>query len=75
MPSNEVYQLLGHALALESTANQALTAYSYSQAGIEAAAAPYAEGEFTARDEDGNETFKRISRLRFLAASSGVLSI
>lgn len=55
MPSNEVYQLLGHALALESTANQALTAYSYSQAGIEAAAAPYAEGEFTARDEDGNE--------------------
>jgi len=55
MPSNEVYQLLGHALALESTANQALTAYSYSQAAIEAVASPYAEGEFTARDEDGNE--------------------
>lgn len=55
MPSNEVYQLLGHALALESTANQALTAYSYSQAAIEAVASPYAEGEFTARDEEGNE--------------------
>lgn len=55
MPSNEVYQLLGHALALESTTGQALTAYSYSQAAVEAVASPYAEGEFTARDDDGNE--------------------
>jgi len=55
MSAKEAYQLLGHALALESTANQALTAYSYSQAAIEAVASPYAEGEFTARDDDGNE--------------------
>lgn len=55
MSSKEVYQLLGDALALESTANQAFAAYSYSQTAIQAVASPYAEGEFVARDDDGNE--------------------
>jgi len=64
MSSNEVYQLLGHALALESTSNQALTAYSYSKAAIEAVASPYAEGEFTARDEDGNEIVDEMKEVK-----------
>lgn len=64
MSSKEVYQLLGHALALESTAGQALTACSYSQAAIEAVASPYAEGEFTTRDDDGNEITDEMKEVK-----------
>jgi hypothetical protein len=63
-PASEAYQLLGHALALESTANQALTAYSYSQAAIDAVSSPYAEGEFTARDDDGNEIVDEMKEVK-----------
>jgi len=51
----KAYQLLGYALALDSTANQALTAYEYPSSVIEAIATPYAEGDFVVRDDDGNE--------------------
>ena len=64
MPSSEVYQLLGHTLALECTANQALTTYSYSQMALEAVAAPYAEGEFTTRDDDGNEIIDEMKEVK-----------
>ncbi|KAL7440878.1 hypothetical protein ACHAXM_007505 [Skeletonema potamos] len=64
MSAKEAYQLLGHALALESTANQALTAYSYSQAAIDAVSSPYAEGEFTARDDDGNEIVDEMKEVK-----------
>jgi len=51
----KAYQLLAHALALESTANQALIAYEYPAAALEAISTPSAKGEFAARDDDGNE--------------------
>jgi len=51
----KAYQLLAHALALDCTSNQALIAYDYTSAAITAVATPYAEGEFVARDDDGNE--------------------
>mmetsp|Transcript_20132 Transcript_20132/g.32615 ORF Transcript_20132/g.32615 Transcript_20132/m.32615 type:complete len:612 (-) Transcript_20132:161-1996(-) len=51
----KAYQLLAHALALDSTANRALAACEYSATVVEAIGAPYAEGEFAVRDDDGNE--------------------
>eukprot|EP00985_Skeletonema_marinoi_P004455 scaffold1946_cov116-Skeletonema_marinoi.AAC.8 len=42
----------------------ALTAYSYSKAAIEAVASPYAEGEFTVRDEDGNEIVDEMKEVK-----------
>lgn len=55
LPAKKAYQLLAHALALDSTVNEELMAYEYSPAVIEAIGLPYAEGEFVLRDDDGNE--------------------
>jgi len=55
LSSKMAYQLLGHALALESTSNTALTAYEYPPAVLEAIVSPYGEGDFANRDDDGNE--------------------
>mmetsp|Transcript_25805 Transcript_25805/g.46754 ORF Transcript_25805/g.46754 Transcript_25805/m.46754 type:complete len:622 (+) Transcript_25805:151-2016(+) len=51
----KAYRLLAHALALDSTAGRALAARDYSATVVEATGAPYAEGEFVVRDDDGNE--------------------
>lgn len=51
----KAYQLLAHALSLDCTANQALVAYEYPAAALQAIATPCADGEFVARDDDGNE--------------------
>lgn len=51
----KAYQLLAHSLALDSTAGEALVAYEYPAAALEAIATPYGEGEFANRDDDGNE--------------------
>ena len=40
---------------MDSNVNQALTAYEYPIVALEAVVAPYTEGEFVIRDEDGNE--------------------
>ena len=55
LPRKGAYRLLAHALALESTAGQALTAYEYPPSDVEAIASPYSNGDFVARDEDGKE--------------------
>lgn len=55
LSKKKAYQLLAHALSLDSTSNEALTAYEYPPAALEAVATPYAEGEFIGRDDDGNE--------------------
>ena len=55
LPRKGAYRLLAHALALESTAGQALTAYEYPPSDVEAIASPYSKGDFVARDEDGKE--------------------
>jgi hypothetical protein len=54
----KAYQLLAHALALDSTAQHAYVAYEYSTsdaAMMEAIASPVAEGDFALRDEEGKE--------------------
>ncbi|KAL7534148.1 hypothetical protein ACHAXR_005660 [Thalassiosira sp. AJA248-18] len=55
LSTKKAYQMLAHTLALDCTANQALVAYEYPPAAIEAIASPYAEGEFALRDDDGEE--------------------
>jgi len=54
----KAYQLLAHALALDSTAQHAYVAYEYSTsdaAMMEAIASPVAEGDFALRDEEEKE--------------------
>ena len=53
--TKKAYQLVAHALSLDCTANEALTAFEYSPEAIEAVGSPYAEGELAVRDDDGNE--------------------
>lgn len=51
----KAYQLVAHAMSLDSTANKALAAYEYHATALGAIAAPYSEGEFVLRDEEGEE--------------------
>ena len=62
--SKKAYQLLAHALALDINANQALTAYEYQIAALEAVVAPYTEGGFLIRDEDGNEKYNEYKDIK-----------
>ena len=55
LSKKKAYQLLAHALSLDSTVNQALTAFEYPVVALEAVTVPYAEGEFVKRDDEGNE--------------------
>jgi len=55
LSKKKVYQLLAHALSLDSTVNQSLTAFEYPVVALEAVTVPYAEGEFVKRDDEGNE--------------------
>ena len=62
--SKKAYQLLAHALALDINANQALTAYEYQIAALEAVVAPYTEGGVLIRDEDGNEKYNEYKDIK-----------
>ncbi len=58
LSKKKAYQLLAHALALDSTAKQAYVAYEFPSsdtAMMDLIASPYAEGEFALRDESGKE--------------------
>lgn len=55
LPRKKAYQLLAHALALDSTADATLAAYEYPADMLETLSSPFAEGEFAVRDDDGNE--------------------
>jgi len=55
LSKKKAYQLLAHALSLDSTVNMSLTAFEYPVVALEAVTVPYAEGEFVKRDDEGNE--------------------
>ena len=56
MSARNAYRILGHALALDCTAQRALSVYEYDPAEVECLTAPMAVGEFALRDEvTGNE--------------------
>jgi len=55
LSKKKAYQLLAHALSLDSTVNKSLTAFEYPIVALEAVTVPYAEGEFVKRDDEGNE--------------------
>mmetsp|Transcript_25553 Transcript_25553/g.61439 ORF Transcript_25553/g.61439 Transcript_25553/m.61439 type:complete len:596 (-) Transcript_25553:49-1836(-) len=64
MSKKKAYRLLAHALALDCTANTALTAYEYSPEALEAVVAPYAEGEFAEIDDDGKELADKMADVK-----------
>ena len=55
LSKKKAYQLVAHALALDSTANASLMAYEYPTVALQAVVSPYAEDDYAIRDEEGNE--------------------
>ncbi|KAL9190412.1 hypothetical protein ACHAXT_007623 [Thalassiosira profunda] len=67
MPSiskKRAYQLVAHALAIESTAGEALAAYDYPAPTVEMAMMPEAKGEFAKRDDDGKELEDKMADVK-----------
>lgn len=56
MSTRNAYRILGHALALDCTAQKALSVYEYTPTEVECLSSPMAVGEYALRDEiTGNE--------------------
>jgi ATPase subunit of ABC transporter with duplicated ATPase domains len=73
MSARNAYRILGHALALDCTAQRALYVYEYDPAEVECLTSPMAVGEFALRDEVSGGWKMRIGLGKVLLKDPNIL--